>query len=99
MIRSNIVYSFNYFSKSFTQLFGAKIKAIVFYVHDMVDFPTSLLSLGACFCSFFYQFVFPGSWHFDIGVTSNIDEVLHVKDHEHVELPLVLALDMLLIPG
>ena len=48
---------------------------------------------------FFYQFVFPGFWHFDIGATSNIDEVLHVEDHEHVELPLVIALDMLLIPG
>ena len=51
------------------------------------------------FVHFFYQFVFPGFWHFDIGATSNIDEVLHVKDLEHVELPLVLALDMLLIPG
>ena len=43
--------------------------------------------------------VFAGFWHFNISATSNVDDVLHVMDHEHVELPLVLALDVPLCLG
>ena len=36
--------------------------------------------------------IFPGCWHFDIGATCILDDVLHV----HVELPLLLVLNVLL---
>jgi len=43
--------------------------------------------------------VFAGFWHFNISATSNVDDVLHVMDYEHVELPLVFALDVPLCLG
>ena len=43
--------------------------------------------------------VFLGSWHFNTSASSNVDEVLDVHDHEHVEHPLVLALDVPLCLG
>ena len=69
---------------------------------NMVDYPKSFLLLS----TWNYlahlpdtQGVFPGFWHFNISATSNVDGVLHVMDHEHVELTLVLALDVPLCLG